>query len=209
MSAWLGRIAATVPLLYLSYVLFSVWYEPMAWDDGNWVTLGLGLMLLEFVTLHSGVFIVVGMRSREALNRRWFFVLGITAFYALLVLGFAMGVGQPQLLWIFALVMLGRLVSLAFDDNPDAVAAEMIARSTIGTVLYLLVVFGTIFVPIPELGITREVLDDVYPQRGSGVWEAEPHRAIAGAAVYFALLGFAEWRWINHPTKPVRLIGTV
>lgn len=56
----------------------------------------------------------------------------------------------------------------------------------------MFVVAGTIFLPIPELGLTASVLSETSPDRGSGLWEAEPERAIAGAAVYFLLIGFAE-----------------
>jgi hypothetical protein len=66
------------------------------------------------------------------------------------------------------------------------------ARSVISVILYLLVVSGTLFLPIPELGISDSVLRDLYPGRGSGLWEREPERAIGGAAVYFFLIGLAE-----------------
>ncbi|MFT7471193.1 MAG: hypothetical protein ACI8XU_001088 [Kiritimatiellia bacterium] len=56
------------------------------------------------------------------------------------------------------------------------------ARSDIGVLLYLLVVSGTVFLSIPELSITGSVLNGPYPDRGDGLWEKEPERAIAGAA---------------------------
>ena len=49
------------------------------------------------------------------------------------------------------------------------------------------------FNDVPEMGITRQLLDEVYPDRGDGgVWNRYPERAIVGAAVYFALMGLAE-----------------
>lgn len=65
-------------------------------------------------------------------------------------------------------------------------------RIGFGMLLYLLAVMGSIFLPIPELGINSSVLADVYPQRGSGLWEKQPERAIAAAAAYFLLLGLGE-----------------
>lgn len=55
---WVAAIVATVPCFYLSWVLVNVWREPMAWSDGNWVRLGVDLLLLEFILLHSGAFMV-------------------------------------------------------------------------------------------------------------------------------------------------------
>ena len=51
---WVAAIAAALPCFYLSYVLVRVWIDPRAVDDGNWVRFGVGLMVLEFILLHSG-----------------------------------------------------------------------------------------------------------------------------------------------------------
>tara|TARA_B110000444_G_C18566581_1_gene467338 strand:+ start:185 stop:421 length:237 start_codon:yes stop_codon:yes gene_type:complete len=67
--------------------------------------------------------------------------------------------------------------------------------------LYLLVVSGTLFPPIPELGIIGTVLDEVYPDRGGGLWEKEPERAIAVAAPYFFLISLAEITVLRPSSK--------
>ena len=33
---------------------------------------------------------------------------------------------------------------------------------------------------------------EVYPNRGGGIWEQHPERAIAGAIIYFGLMGLFE-----------------
>lgn len=101
-----------------------------------------------------------------------------------------MSLDTPALLWIFAGIILGRRLNLLL--NPKDSKKAIMARSVIGVILYLLVVSGTVFLPIAELGISDSVLRDVYPGRGSGLWEKEPERAIAGAAVYFFLICLAE-----------------
>ena len=101
-----------------------------------------------------------------------------------------MSLDVPALIWIFAGITLGRSLNLLRD--PTESKHTIMARSGIGVILYLLVVAGTVFLPIPEWGVTGSVLSEVYPGRGSGLWEAEPERAIAGAAVYFLLIGLAE-----------------
>ena len=68
---------------------------------------------------------------------------------------------------------------------------------------WMMVTVGTIFVSVPYWGITPDVLDLVMPDRDmEAIWSRYPHRAIAGAAVYFACLALLElfafgpkWRW--------------
>ena len=187
---WVGVIAAALPCFYLSWVLIGVWREPMAWDDGNWVRLGVGLLLLEFLLLHSGAFMVAVLEQKEELKKQLQMAIGLLAFYSLMVWAFSVSLDVPALIWIFAGITLGRSLSLL--RSPSESKQAMMARSAIGVVLYLLVVAGTIFLPIPELGMTSAVLNEVYPDRGTGLWEAMPERAIAGAALYFALIGVAE-----------------
>lgn len=162
----------------------------MSWDEGNWVRLGVGLLVLEFVILHSGAFMSAMIAAKEELSHKIKFAVGLMLFYSLLVLGFSYSFDSTQLLWIFAAVSLGRLISAL--TNAEEGSQAMMARSALGIVLYLMVVFASVILPIPEWGITTEVLNDVYPGRGGGVWEQDPERAIAGGAVYFGALGLAE-----------------
>jgi hypothetical protein len=57
--------------------------------------------------------------------------------------------------------------------NPKESKKALMARSGIGVLLYLPIVFGTVLLPIPELGITDSVLNEGYPDRGGGLWETE------------------------------------
>jgi hypothetical protein len=183
-------LLAALPCFYLSFVLFGVWADPMARDGGSWVRFGVGLLLLEFLLLHSGAFIAALLRPGEALRKRVMMFTGMLLFYALMVWAFAHELESPGLLWIFAAVTVGRMLTALQSD--DGAMERQTARSALGVTLYLMVVAGTIFLPIPGWGINGEVLAEVYPQRGDGIWEKEPQRAIAGASVYFLLIGLAE-----------------
>lgn len=187
---WVAAIAAALPCFYLSYVLVRVWIEPRAIDGGSWVRFGVGLMILEFLLLHSGGMITAMMakQSETADKLRLFF--GLLLFYLLMVVAFAYSLESMTLLWIFAAVSAGRLLAALTHSSDEQ--AESMKRIGFGMLLYLLAVMGSIFLPIPELGINSSVLADVYPQRGSGLWERQPERAIAAAAAYFLLLGLGE-----------------
>lgn len=187
---WLGALSSAVPCFYVSWVLINVWRDPLSWDNGNWVRIGVGLLLLEFVLLHSGAFMSAIITIKQPFRNKLMLGLGLLLFYGLMVVGFSVSLDSTALLWVFSGVMLGRMLTAL--TNASAGAQAMMAHSALGVVLYLFVVMGTIFIPVPEWGITSRVLAEVYPDRGSGVWELYPQRAIAGAALYFLLLGLAE-----------------
>jgi hypothetical protein len=199
LQLWSGALSSALPCFYLSWVLLNVWRDPMAWNEGEWVRLGLGLLILEFVLLHSGAFMAAVIARQQALGKKLQYLFGLFAFYSLMVLGFALSLDSSSLLWIFAGVCAGRLITAI--SNASEGAELMMARSANGVLLYILVVFATVLLPIPQWGIDAQVLADAYPHRGGGLWEREPHRAIAGATVYFFLLGIAEIKTL----KPQRL----
>ena len=199
---WIAALSAAAPCFYLSWVLVNVWREPLAWDEGNWVRLGVGLMVLEFVLLHSGAFMIAILEQGKALQHQMKMALGLLAFYSLMVWGFSQTLDSPALVWIFAGIILGRSIGLLL--NPAESKQAIMARSAICVILYLLIVFGTIFLPVPEWGISSSVLTEVYPDRGSGLWETEPERAIAGPALYFLLIGLAELTVLRQGAIKIR-----
>ncbi|MEM1411453.1 MAG: hypothetical protein AAGH19_03765 [Pseudomonadota bacterium] len=199
LKSWLGAVLAAAPCLYLSWVLLGVWAEPMARDEGRWVRFGVGLLILEFVLLHSGVFMTAALKKSHTLIRRVGFIAGLLCFYGLMVWAFAESTDSPALLWIFGAVVAGRVLT-AFTNGPKSEEA-MMRRSAIGVMCYLAVVFGTVFIPIPAWGITPEEVDQLFPTRGGGLWEAQPDRAVAGAAVYFGLMAVLELTVLRQSGK--------
>lgn len=165
----------------------------MARDQGNWVRLGVGLMILEFVVLHSGAF-MSAIGNNKTAQPGWRFLLGLLCFYTLIVWAFAETTDSDSLLFIFAGIIISRLVALALDR--DHARQQMMKRSSCGIVFYILVAFASIAVPVPEMGLTSEVLAEVYPGRGGGLWERQPQLPLVGGAVYFALMGIAELKFI-------------
>jgi len=203
----IGALLAAIPCFLLSGILFGVWADPMDWDDGNWIRFGVGLMLLEFILLHSGAFMAVVLGIKQSLSKRLMVFFGFVLLYGLMIWGVSLALDNSGLMWIFIAVVAGRLTTAFF--NREIGIGAILARSTIGIVCYLFVVFATVFVPVPEWGITPQVLEQVYPDRGSGVWEDEPQRAIVGAAVYFLLMGLAELlllgpNWLGVGMQPPR-----
>ncbi len=199
MRPLIGVLAAT-PSLVLAYLLVNVWLDPMAWSDGAWVRYGVGLLLMEFLILHSSVFIAASAAAAETLRGKVLLFLGLAALYGLMGLGFALGTDSLSLLWVLIAIMAARFVS-ALRANIDH-DGQFGQRAALGIMAYLLVAFFTVMVDVPSMGITQEVLNEVYPGRGGGLWEQEPERAIVGGAIYFAVIGVAELAWGVRSAKP-------
>ncbi len=199
----IGCLASAIPYFILAVVLTRAWIDPMSVDDGAWVPLAVGLMALEFILLHSGVFMgTVAFQAKTATRRYGFFAL-LAGFYAIFAVAFSLVTGSWEILKIFGFLMAGRLVTLMVAAAEGK--RQLIARSAAGIASYIPIVFLTVFVPFPEFGVTAEVLREVYPGRGGGIWEQHPERAIAGAILYFGVMGMFElWHLARSPTgEPV------
>lgn len=198
---WLIAALAAAPCFYLAWALLGVWAEPMARDGGSWVRFGVGLMILEFILLHSGAFMAAMFRPEVPAKKRRLGMVSLIGFYSLMAWAMSSATDSPAILWIFGGVILGRLISGFAVGKVDF--KSQVSRSATGVVLYLLVVAGTVFLPIPEWGISAEVVSETYPGRGGGIWEQEPHRAVAGAALYFFAMGVAELFFIGKSRNAV------
>ena len=92
-------------------------------------------------------------------------------FYSLMVWALAVSLDKPGAAFDFRRHHFGTLPQSATKLPRQQKA--IVARSGIGVLLYLPIVFGTVLLPIPELGITGSVLNEGYPDRGGGLWEKE------------------------------------
>jgi hypothetical protein len=182
---------SAAPLFWISWRLFNVWVRPEAIEDAqSWVRFGVALLLLEFVLLHSGVFVVVGFAWARTWGQRLLVMLGITVFYGLFVVGFALGTESRQVLEIYGFVLVGRFATLVV--NRDSGGAMILARSLLGTLIYLPLGFASVLVPWPRFGLVGEYAAAARTPGASGIWVEDPHRAIAMAAIYFLLMGVVE-----------------
>lgn len=189
MRHWFGVLSSAIPYFALGWVLLDVWRHPLDWDSGRWIPFAVGLLVLEFILIHSGVFMTM-LAARQNTAKRAMLFIALTGFYSLFVIGVSASIGSTELIWIFVSVLLGRAVGLftQLDENPQ----RILKRSGISMFLYIIAAFASVLLPIPELGVTQDILNQVYASRGGGVWEREPQRAIAMASAYFFAMGGVE-----------------
>ena len=87
--------------------------------------------------------------------------------------------------------------------RPDTLAhwfGVLSARSILSVPLYGVTLF-TVFVPVPHWGLTPDVAQHVMPTVVEGPLFDHPERALAGAAIYFALLGVIEIFWLDRISR--------
>ena len=83
----------------------------------------------------------------------------------------------------------------------------LVARSVIGTTLFIAVVVASSLLPFPRFGITDEIASAQRTPGSSGLWVDEPHRAIGAGALYFLALGVVELLFLSW-IDPSGLVST-
>jgi hypothetical protein len=184
-----NALSTSLPCFFMAARLVRVWKDPLGVEDGRWISLGVGVMVLEFVLVHSGVACAVVAGSDDAAGVRLLH-LGVIGLGYLLFAGvIALAFRSAMLLQSFLTLIVGRAVSVYVGLTQDQ-AAFLVAQSVLAVILYFFITIASVIVPVPRFGLTADVVRGRV--RGRGVWVEEPHRAIAAATVYFSLLGAAD-----------------
>lgn len=179
--------------LFMAGLFFTAWWHPDRLDEGRWVKLGVGVMVLEFILVHSGG-VLHHMIGAKAGWERTKTRLMLSVVYTLFALGIALGFKSWWLLGSFAMIMSGRLWAI-FAGPPTLMDEAISQRRMIASVLlYLGLMFATLLLPVPRGGVTSSVLQRVWPDRGGGAWEHRPEKALAMGMAYFLGLGLVEIR---------------
>jgi hypothetical protein len=187
----LMAIIFAMPCFLMAARLLRVWRDPMSVEAGNWVRLGVGLFVMEFVLLQAGLFLAglsVDARMRGA---GWLPTLGLTAFLGLFAAAVALAFRSRMLFFSFLWVIGARFLALAIGISAQA-KALLHAHAVTAMLIYFAMVVLSVMLPWPRLGITAAITDATRNPAESGAWVEEPHRAIGAATVYFLLLGIAE-----------------
>lgn len=190
-----------LPELFSAGLMLAMWIDPMRFGI-EWFRAGVFALLLEFFAVHAGGFMMVAASASDVSRRkRTLWLLGLAAFYLVFMSAFAWGFDAWWMLGAFAWLCFGKVQAVWTDGEPRDIDRSVAAASwAFSVVAYLGSVAGTV-VPesVPMLGATAAVRDAAGFDPNGGAWEAEPHRALAGAALYFAIMGlsrplFALWQ---------------
>ena len=187
-----GRLWAAGSCWVMASLFFLSWWWPRSIDHGRWVKLGVGILAIEFLVIHSSAFLISASAAKPGAGRTRS-LIGLGALYVFFGIAIALAFRSWEILASFLAVMSGRFWTVW--TAPEGASTAMFRfRAAAGTVLYLVLVFLTILLPVPQGGITPEVLREVWPNAGSGLWQRHPETALATGAVYFLVLGLIEAR---------------
>lgn len=189
----LGCVWAGLSCLAMAWLFFLAWWRPLELEGGRWVRLGVGVMVLEFVLVHSGGVLhhLMGEKAGWSRLRQG---LGLAALYTLFGVGIAYGFKSWWLLGSYGLVMSGRLWALAAGTWTPMDQAISQRRMVASVVLYVGLLFATLVLPVPRGGLTEALVSSVRTGGGGGAWVDHPEKALAMGTAYFLLLGLIELR---------------
>ncbi|HRQ63730.1 MAG TPA: hypothetical protein PKZ76_02500 [Xanthomonadaceae bacterium] len=191
LQPWIGLLMAlafALPCFGMGARMLHVWRQPLDIENGRWVQLGVGVMVMEFILLHAGVFLAGLAVGVEGLGLTLLAAFGLAAFYALFALAISHAFKSRMLLESFLWMIGGRLLALLIGISTRE-ANLILAYSVLSAVLYLPLVFASVFLPVPRLGITAEIAASMRLPDAGGLWVEQPHRAIGVGTVYFFSLG--------------------
>lgn len=208
-----GLIAA-LPDLALGAMFVVTWAVPDALGR-RMVAYLMGVMLLEFVIIHSSGFMGVVWLGDKTRTERVLTLLGIATFYSVFAGGLALVFESWWPFIGFWGLTANKLLGVLVGRSPREMELDLLQHGWGGALaLYVLAVTVTILAPLPALGVTRDVLSS---QRlpGAGLpWTDEPQRVIAAGYLYFTALALSEmtdfawvFRWLANARDRIARAG--
>lgn len=193
-----ARIASALPDLVAAGFFLLLWIMPGLLGADALKT-GLLIMLVEFILIHASA-MIGGSFLKPGVSRgtKLLGLLGFAAMYLIFIVGYCFIFRQWWPLLAFAVLLVGK-ASLAFDrELPSAERQQRLSSGwALSCLAYLGGVFLTLFLPLPRLGLSTEVVAAAGLE-GGGHWVEHPHTVVAFGLIYF---GFLAWTKI----KDIRL----
>lgn len=188
------------PDFALAAQFLLMWIDPHI-IGARFLSLYIGLMIAEFIVIHSSVFLGNVAYGSGDKKFKLTAILGLAAFYSMFFLGICLAVGEWYYMFGFWLLIGNRMLGVALGQAPDGEEKAFIMRGWAATIVfYLLGVFVTVLLPVPQFGITDEV-QYRYSLPGEGEWTENPHTAIAFGLFYYSMVGWSELlghRWFTN-----------
>lgn len=188
----LMRALSATPDAITASVFLMLWVAPFAFGESG-VRNGMLLMLVEFILIHATAMMGATVEERSGRVAKIRVLIGFGLLYALFIGAFAFAFREWWPVYAFLWLLLAKLMRLFTAADSDEARWQRHSDWALTCMLYLGGVFATLFLPLPRLGITR----DIQPQlgiEGGGEWVDNPHIVIAFGALYFGALAWARWR---------------
>lgn len=187
------RLFRAVPELASAALLFALWIEPQRFGV-EWFRSGVLALLLEFFVIHASGFMAITVTDPQATARvRTLRLAGWSAGYLAFVGAIAWGFEAWWMVGAFGWLCFSKLQAIWRNAPPtERDRTHAVVSWALSVVVYLGAIAITVASDVPMFGATAEMRDAAGFDASGGAWEAEPHRAIAGAVLYFAILGLSR-----------------
>lgn len=181
------------PELISAALLFALWIEPQRFGI-EWFRSGVLALMLEFFVIHAGGFMAVTVMDPAASpGKRALRLAGWSAGYLLFIGLLALGFEAWWMIAAFAWFCFSKLQAIWTGAAPtERDRTHAIVSWALSVAVFLGAIGLTVESDVPILGATAAVRDAAGFDASGGVWEAEPHRALAGAVLYFAIMGLSR-----------------
>jgi hypothetical protein len=187
----LAHLFSALPSFVFSGVFLITWLFPDALGE-HMISYLMLIMLMEFINVHAAGFMgnaIIGTAER---GKKAATILGLGVMYTLFVGAFSLAFKEWWPLGAFWVLVVNRLLGVLLGKAPTGQEkAALQASWAFGAFSYVMLVFATIILPVPEFGVTA----DVIARQGlemSGLWLEQPYRMMAFGFTYFALIGCSE-----------------
>src|SRR5262245_3314206 len=162
----------------------------------EWFRAATLALLLEFFVIHAGGFMAVTVTDPEASKRaRLLRLSGWTAGYLAFVSLFALGFRAWWMIWAFLWFCFSKVQAIWTEAPPlERDRSHAVTSWALSVAVFLGAVSATAFYDeVPRLGVSAQVVVAAgFDPASSALWEAEPHRALAAAVLYFTMMGLAR-----------------
>jgi hypothetical protein len=188
-TALMGNIAnrafVALPDAATSAIFLIAWIAPGMLGP-VWVKNLMLTMLIEFIVMHSGAFYFAIASASGSRAMRSICLIGLTLFYFGFIAAFSFAFKSTWPLFAFGWLFVSRFASLW--TNQTAAKRDVMSRTWIvSLIFYLTGVFATIFIPLPQFGLTPGFVASMQLS-GSGLWIDKPQTVIVFGAFYFGAL---------------------
>ena len=195
----LARLTTALPDFGIGLGFLITWIAPLTFGEKA-LTYFLLVMLLEFLIVHSAGFMGSVVFNRPLAKRiKVKALVGLGLFYGLFAAGFALGFRAWWPLWTIGLLTLNRILVVLTGNVPEGRERLFIRKGwAVSALFYLVFAFATVLLPVPEFGVTAEVIR-LQGFTSGGLWIDEPQRVLAFGMLYFTTLGLSELfshRWL-------------
>src|SRR6185369_7730811 len=126
----LMAVSFAIPCFRMGFRMLGVWRDPMAHENGRWVSLGIGVFVTEFILLHAGIMISGATMDATGVGAV-LGTLGLLAFYALFAVVIAYAFKSRMLFMSFLGLVVGRftglMIGMTADDKRLLLAHSLVA----------------------------------------------------------------------------------